>query len=275
MLRRRRQIRSLDEHPNLDEVLGVLALLPSLDDAALHALALRWDNTVLVAGARAKALTPDSPLILEVLTAFDAVSALYADDLHGQAEYVTLDPATTSLGLKAVRDAIAAAYARPVLSRTQHAALIGPWRAVFGTTAPTEPDLGPQAGQLKSLLGSLSLLSTRCHDPRGRALFDGLAARALSGQGERDDAREAAWHAALVTSRRRLWTLVERSAAEALRQPCGMCRRTDESHDSERVLSLAADAACVLLVADALPADLVEACTAPLAELLPRQRSAS
>lgn len=275
MLRRRRQIRSLDEHPNLDEVLGVLALLPALDDAALHALALRWENTVLVADARAKALTPDSPLILEVLSAFDAVSALYADDLHGQAEYVTLDPATTSLGLKAVRDAVAAAYARPVLSRAQHAALIGPWRAVFGTTAPAEPDLGPQARQLKSLLGSLSLLSTRCHDPRGRALFDGLAARALSGQSARDDAREAAWHAALVTSRRRLWTLVERSAAEALRQPCGTCRRTDSGYDSERVLSLAADAACVLLVADALPADLVEACTAPLAELLPRQRSAS
>jgi hypothetical protein len=275
VLRRRRQIRSLDEHPNLDEVLGVLALLPALDDAALHALALRWENTVLVADARARALTPDSPLILEVLTAFDAVSALYADDLHGQAEYVTLDPATTSLGLKAVRDAIAAAYARPALSRAQHAALIGPWRAVFGATAPAEPDLGPQAGQVKSLLGSLSLLATRCHDPRGQALFDGLAARALSGQSARDDAREAAWHAALVTSRRRLWMLVERSAAEALRRPCGTCRRADEGHDSERVLSLAADAACVLLVADALPTDLVEACTAPLAELLPRQRSAS
>lgn len=275
MLRRRRQISSLDEHPNLDEVLGVLALLPSLDDAALHALALRWENNGHVAAARARALTPDSPLVLEVLAAFDAVSALYADDLHGHAEYVTLDPATTSLGLKAVRDAVAGAYARPVLSRAQHAALLAPWRAVFGQTGPVEPDLGPQANQVKSLLAHLPLLASRCHDPRGRALFDGLAARALAGQSEREDAREAAWHAAVVTSRRRLWTLVQRSAAEALRHPCGTCRRTDEGRDEERVLTLAADAACVLLVADALPEQVIETATGPLTELLPRQRTAS
>lgn len=275
MWRRRRQVRTLDEHPNLAEVLGVLSALPALDDAAVRALAVRWENNAFVAEARDRALSPDSPLVVDVLQAFDAVGDLFADDLHGEAEYVTLDPATTSLGLKAVRDAIAGAYARPVLTRAQHAVLLAPWRAAVSATARLEPDLGPQSGQVKSLLSALPLLAARCHDPRGRALFDGLATRALAGQDDRDDAREAAWHAALATSRRRLWTLVERSAADAVQQPCGACRRTEDGHDEERVLLLAVDAVCVLLVADAVPARVVETCTAPLSELLPRQRSAS
>ena len=35
------------------------------------------------------------------------------------------------VALKAVRDALAGAYARPVLSRAEHAALLRPWRAVY------------------------------------------------------------------------------------------------------------------------------------------------
>ena len=275
MLRKRRPIRNLDQHPNLAEILGVLSRLPVLDDAALRSLALRWENTVPVAEARDKALTPDSPLVLEVLEAFDAVSALYADDLHGSADYLTLDPATASLGLKAVRDAIAAAYARPVLSRGQYALLIAPWRAVFGRLGPVEVDLGPQGRQVESLLAALPQLAVRCHDPRGRALFDVLATRALVEQSAREDAREAAWHAAVVTSRRRLWTLVQRRVTEAVDQPCSSCRRVDDGRDAERVLDLCADAACALLVADALPEETLIACTQPLIDLLPRQRAAS
>lgn len=274
-MRRHRKITSFESHPNLDEVLGVLARLPSIDDDALRALAEGWSNPLPVAAARSAALTPDVPLVVEVLAAFDAVQALYADDLSGEADYVTVDPATTSLALKAVRDAVAASYARPVLSRTQHRLLMAPWRSVFADAGPAEPDLGPQGTLVKELLAALPQLAARCHDHRGRTLFDGLAARALFTDDDRDDARRAAWNAAVLTSRRRLWTLVERTAAEALRRPCGSCRRIDLHHeerhrDEQRVLALCADAACALLVADALPDDTLEAITAPLAPLLPR-----
>src|SRR4051795_1617837 len=122
---------SLDEHPNLPEILGVLAQLPHIADSDLRRLADAWHNTVFLAEARARALDPDSPLVLEVLAAFEAVQALFADDVSGEADYVSLDPELASLALKAIRDAIAAAYAEPVLTRSEHAALMGPWRAVY------------------------------------------------------------------------------------------------------------------------------------------------
>jgi hypothetical protein len=274
-MRHARKITSFETHPNLDEVLGILARLPSIDDGSLRALAAAWSNPVSVATARSAALTPDVPLVVEVLAAFDAMQALYADDISGEADYVTVDPATTSLALKAVRDAIAGAYARPTLSRMQHRLLLGPWRSVFAGAGPAEPDLGPQGTLVKELLAALPQLAARCHDHRGRTLFDGLAARALFTDDDREDARRAAWDAAVLTSRRRVWTLVERTAAEALRRPCGTCRRSGATHeeqhrDEQRVLALCADAACALLVADALPDDTLAAITAPLAPLLPR-----
>src|SRR6185437_13358098 len=105
---RRMQYTHLEQHPNLNEILGVLAQLPHVADAELPQLARHWRNTAYIADARAKALSPDSPLVLEVLACFEAVVALFEDDLAGEADYVTVPVTVTSTALKAIRDAIAA-----------------------------------------------------------------------------------------------------------------------------------------------------------------------
>ncbi|MBX6372100.1 MAG: hypothetical protein IRZ02_07580, partial [Acidothermus sp.] len=43
----------------------------------------------------------------------------------------TLHPTIVETGLKAVRDALAAAYARPVLRPREYLALLTPWRRVI------------------------------------------------------------------------------------------------------------------------------------------------
>ena len=277
MARRTAQIGTLEEHPNLPEVLGVLAQLAHVTDSELARLAEAWTNTLAVAEARDRALSPDSPLVCEVLAAFDAVQALFADDVRGEASYLTLDPTTAVKGLKAVRDAIAGAYARPALSRAEHTALLRPWRAVFPAgSARDEPDLGPRSDQVKALLGALPALSTRCHDEHGQALYDALVDRSFVEESDRAEAREAAFTAAVLTSRRRTWALVRRSGAEGMSRPCPTCRTSRASErEDQRVLALCLDAACALLVADALADDVADRLIAPVAALIPLQRRPS
>lgn len=270
-------IQRLEQHPNLDEVLGVLAQLAHVADADLPRLAAAWHNTPAAAAARGRALAPDSPLVCEVLAAFDAVSALFQDDVSG-APWITVDPAVAMTALKAVRDAIAGSYARPVLSRTEHATLMAAWRAVYPTATVGEPDLGPQAATVKALLRELPRLSVRCHDPAGKELFDGLSVRAMAGESDREEASRAAFEAAVMTSRRRVWALVRRTGAEGVARPCPTCRRSaTDANDREamRVLSLVLDAACALVVADALPDDALEVLVDPVRHLIPVQRRPS
>src|SRR5437763_16122377 len=158
MARRKGLIGSLDAHPNLPEILGVLAQLPHISDADLGRLAEGWHNTVFLAEARARALDPDSPLVLEVLAAFEAVQSLFADDVSGEPDYVAIEPDVAAVALKAIRDAIAAAYARPILSRADHAALLAAWRAIYPTDLVDEPDLGARAAQVKGLLTAMPRL---------------------------------------------------------------------------------------------------------------------
>ncbi len=277
MGRRTAVISTLEEHPNLPEVLGVLARLAHVSDADLPRLAEAWTNTAASAEARARALSPDSPLICEVLAAFEAVTALFEDDIRGEQPYITIDTQVTVRALKAVRDAIAASYARPVLSRGEHALLMRPWRAVFPPGGPEEPDLGPRAEQVKALLSALPGLSTRCHDERGQALYDALVDRSFVEESDREEAREAAFSAAVLTSRRRTWALVRRSGAEGLSRPCTTCRTSAgiAERDHQRVLALCVDAACALLVADALPDDVTGRLIDPVAALIPLQRGPS
>jgi hypothetical protein len=117
-------ITDLENHPNLETILGVLAQLPHIRDDELPRLASAWRNTIPVAAARRKALSPDSPLVVEVLAAFDALVYLFADDLAGDCDFITVEPQVTSIALKAVRDAIAAVYARPILSRGEYRTLL-------------------------------------------------------------------------------------------------------------------------------------------------------
>jgi hypothetical protein len=275
MTRRRTAIESLDQHPNLPEILGVLARLPHIADAELEQMATAWHNTVFLAEARAHALDPDSPLVLEVLAAFEAVQSLFADDVAGEADYVALDPAIASVGLKAIRDAVAAAYARPILSRAEHEALLAPWRTVYPTDTVDEPDLGEQSTAIKALLSAMPRLATRCHDRAAAELFDEiLHASWTLDEDVRSVARDEAWQAAILTSRRRVWGLVRRSGAEGLGRFCGRCRTRHEDDDTVRVLTLCLDAACALLVSDAIDDNLVDVLTLPVQQLIPRQRIA-
>lgn len=263
----------LEDHPNLVEILGVLAQLTQIEDDDLVRLAQAWTNDDVVARARDAALSPDSPLVCEVLAAFEAVVALFQDDLRGGLPYVTVQPDVVGTALRAVRDAVAASYARPVLSAGEHAALLRPWLLVYPDGGVGEPDLGPQAEQVKALLGALPRLSTRCHDDADRALWDELVDRSYLDESERRDARASAFDSALLTRRRRIWALVRRSGAEGLGRPCPTCRtRPAADRESERVLELCLDAVCALLVADALPPTATALLTGPITSLVPAQR---
>lgn len=264
----------LEEHPNLPEILGVLAQLAHVDDAALPVLASTWVNSPSLAQARSRALAPDSPLVVEVLAAFEAVGALFADDLLGEASYLTVGRDITLLALKAVRDAIAAAYARPVLAKREHDALMRPWRAVYPEPRIDEPDLGPRADQVKALLSTLPLLADRCHDETGRRLFEALVDRSYVAESDRADAVAAAFDAAVLTSRRRVWALVRRTGAQGLSRSCATCRRPadHDDRDAQRVMTLCLDAACALLVADAMPDASTDLLTDPVTALVPLQR---
>lgn len=270
---RRTIIGRLEEHPNLAEVLGVLGVLAHVDDDDLVRLARGWTNNTFVAQARGKALSPDSPLVCEVLAAFESVSALFEDDVRGEAAYVSIDPTVATTALKSVRDAVAGAYARPVLSQAEHAALLAPWRAVFPAGDVAEPDLGPQAEQVKALLRALPRLAARCHDESGQVLWEELVDRSYVAEAERREARESAFDVAVLTRRRRVWTLVRRSATEGLGRACPSCRTPRaEDREAERVRELCVDAACALLVADALPDATAQLLTAPISSLVPAQR---
>jgi hypothetical protein len=273
MSRRTSTISVLEEHPNLAEILGVLAQLAHIRDADIPRLADAWHNTVAVAEARDRALSPDSPLVLEALAAFEAVGALFDDDIRGEAAYVTVASDVTTTALKAVRDAIAASYAKPILSRAEYAALMRAWRIVYPEATVDEPDLGPESDRVKALLALMPLLSARCHDAEGRRLYDELVDRSFAGESERADARAEAFHAAVLTSRRRVWALVRRSGTEGLLRPCRDCARTDvDERENERVMTLCLDAACALLVADTLPDETTRLLTESVTSLIPQQR---
>lgn len=270
-------ITHLEDHPNLQEILGILAQLPHIADADLPPLAKHWRNTAYIADARANALGPDSPLVLEVLACFEAVVALFEDDLAGEAEYVTIAPQVTTTALKAVRDALAAAYARPVLSHGEYVSLMRPWRQVYPRQNFDEPDLGPAALQVKRLLTAMPALSARCHDARSRQLYDGLLRVASTVDGElRQTARDEAWRAAVLTARRRVWAMVRRSGMEAMNRPCPSCGPvvSDDHGADHLVLDLCLDAACALLVSDAIDDTLTDVLILPVRDLIPMQREA-
>ena len=272
--RRTAVIEMLDEHPNLPEILGVLAQLPHITDADLERLADAWHNTVSLAEARARALDPDCPLILEVLAAFEAVQSLFAEDLEGNDDFANVDAEIATVALKAIRDAIAAAYARPVLSRNEHMGLMAAWRAVYPTDLVDEPDLGARSAEVKALLQAMPLLATRCHDSGAASLYDSILAMSWTlDEDVRGVARDEAWHAAVLTSRRRVWGLVRRSGAEGIGRYCSQCRTRSDDSDTSRVLALCLDAACALLVADAIDDNLVDVLILPVQALIPRQRT--
>jgi hypothetical protein len=140
-----RWVSSLDLHPNLAEILGVLTQLPRLTGRDMASLAQGWKDTTFLHVARAHALGPDTPLVLEVLATFDRVDEVFRDELSRSdvTDYLAdagitddgpataVKPQVVKHALHAVRDAVAAVYARPILSRAEYLALIGPWHRAF------------------------------------------------------------------------------------------------------------------------------------------------
>lgn len=269
-------VASLDVHPNVAEIRGILSRLPCMADSALPLLADAWHNTTLLAEARRRALEPDSPLVVEVLSCFETVQSLFADEIRGGEEYVAVDPEITATALKAVRDAIAAAYAQPILTSSEHAGLMEAWRSVYPTDHVEDPDLGIRADDVTSLLAAIPRLAARCHDASAAAEYASiLVASASVDEDIRCAARDEAWHAAVLTSRRRIWQLLRRSGTEGIDRYCTTCRQRGRDEDTTRVLTLCVDAACGLLVAGALEDDIVDVLVAPVGCLIPAHRPAS
>jgi hypothetical protein len=131
-----RWVSSLDLHPNLAEILGVLSQLPLLTSSDIACLAQGWRDTTFLHVARAHALGPDTPLVLEVLATFERVDRVFREEisrdfLGDDGAATAVKPQVVKHALHAVRDAIAAVYARPILSRAEYVALIRPWRRAF------------------------------------------------------------------------------------------------------------------------------------------------
>jgi hypothetical protein len=262
-------VTSLDLHPNLAEILGILTRVPQLTDREVTGLAHAWRDTTYLSLARDHALRPDSPLVIDVLAAFGRVDTVFDEELTGDA---------VTVALKAVRDALAAAYAKPVLARAEYTALMSPWRRVFAVNG--EPGPSKQADAVQDLLDAFAPLATRCHDENSRALFSQLAQAAI----DRDDAataaaRDTAWKIALGSARRRQWRLLRQSVHEALTRPCRTCktwrRPVGESVDAgELVRSLCVDAVCGMLMADSVGPEITSALVGPILPALPG-RSAS
>ncbi len=269
-------ISTLDAHPNMLEILSITSQLGAITDLALAELAGAWQNTSELAEARRHALEPDSPLVFDALTAFETVQVIFAEEIRGGEDYLTVEPEVASTALKAIRDAIAGAYARPAITAAEHATLTRAWRAVYPANRITAPDLGTRAGDVTAVLQAIPRVAAVCHDHSALAEHASIL-RAGSSVDEdvRCAAREEAWHAAVLTSRRRTWQLIRHTAECERKRYCHPCRERARDTDTDRVLRLAIDAACGLLVAGALEDDIVDVLTAPVTDLLGARRPAT
>lgn len=277
---RRATYTRLDEHPWARDVTAILARVPHLTDEELRGLAAAWRNTHAAASARRRALSPDTLLVVDVLRAFDDIAALYGEDLDGEAGYLVVEAGVVSVALKAMRDAVAGTFARPMLSRGDYAALTAPWSSAIDGAGRRTPNLGPAPLQVQALLDAFSGLSGRCHDATRRQTWDGLVVRAMTvDEGARDAAVAEAHAAAVVAGRRRLWALLRRTATHHPARRCAACSRPPAyptaGYDEERVTVLAADAACALLVSDLLAPATLDTLLAPLSGLVPVPRPAA
>ncbi|HVF19717.1 MAG TPA: hypothetical protein VNA14_05690 [Mycobacteriales bacterium] len=262
---------SLAEHPNAEEIVGVLARMVQLNDEQLSGLALSWNDNPLTAAARARALEPDSPLVLEVLGAFDSLAYLYEDDLDGEADYLTVPAPVAALALKATRDAIAAAYARPALEPAMYDALIAPWRALFSADEVLAPDFGPQHASVLDLFGVMASMACRSHDAEAdRRWSEVLSVGTQVDLDRHGEALDRAWDAALLTDRRRLWTLVSRTGQEAFFRRCHECDRLGSAADGA-VLALCLGAVVGVMMSDVLDEETRGLLVEPLGSLIPQQ----
>jgi hypothetical protein len=139
LFRRTSPVTELAQHPNAATITEVVRSLGCLQENHLYALARAWHNDTSLSSARALALDPDSPLVLDVLREFDRISSLAGTE----GPYGRVPVATVRTALNALRDAVAAAYAQPRLSRRSYQELLAPWNAAFPDGARPAVDSGP------------------------------------------------------------------------------------------------------------------------------------
>lgn len=208
-----------------------------------------------------------------MLTAFDSVAFLFAEDLDGSADYLTIEPTVIVVALKAIRDAIAAAYAEPVLTREEHAELLRPWRSIFPTNALSEPDFGPDRGDIARLLRLLPALAGRCHDDFGSLLWQSVTERTAGvDPAAHAAALDAAWDAAVVTRRRRLWRFARRTGTAAFSGRCPSCTQRAGTGEDVQLLTYCLGGVYAMLVRDSIDDESFRVLYDPIAGLIPRQR---
>lgn len=123
---RRRSVTELTEHPNLEEITGIVGQIPLLEVEDLYRLGDAWSNTSEVTQARSRALGPDCPLVLDVLRTFESITSAFTAVIADADR-----PHVASVGLKGLRDAVAGSFARPALTRREYKVLLRPWRTAF------------------------------------------------------------------------------------------------------------------------------------------------
>ena len=263
-------VTDLATHPQVAAITGILGTLPHLITDELTALAGAFTDSPAVTAARAAALDADVPLVVDVLAAFSAVAEMYTPELTSTDS--SLEPALVRLGLHAVCDAVAGAYAAPTIGKRPSNLLLGPWRAVLGDPALAErhaPDLGPRPEQVDALLRRLRGLRTRCHDEVAAETVQSLLRIAhqmdVDAHAHADDLAARAAH---LTSRQRLRVRLRRQVAQALLAPCPSCGGRPDSmsgyDDLELLVPLCFGAVQALLVADVLPPESLELLLSPL-----------
>jgi hypothetical protein len=120
----------LADHPNPAQILAIRRVLLELTEAHDELAAQRQPTET--GSARAAALGPDTPSLFDVLEAFSVIDDLVASARPGYGPGGPLPAEVLDSAFKAARDAVAAAYARPVLDRQHCEILIKLWRTAVG-----------------------------------------------------------------------------------------------------------------------------------------------
>jgi hypothetical protein len=139
----------------------------------------------------------------------------------------------------------------------------------------SEPDFGPDRGDVARLFRLMPSLAGRCHDDLGRLLWQSVTDRSAGVDPVAHSAAlEAAWAAAVVTHRRRLWRLARRTGTEAFTGRCPACAQRAGTEEDVQLLTYCLGGVYAMLVRDAIDDESFRVLYDPVAGLIPRQRQA-
>ena len=125
-------ITSLTDHPNVHEICGIIMQIDGLSEGDLQVLSRNWRSSSIAGEARDRALTLDTPLIIQLLATMSDVNKelLPADPVLSRFAHV--DNVLVKAARNAIFDALAAEFAQPVIAEADYSALIAPWNILQG-----------------------------------------------------------------------------------------------------------------------------------------------